>query len=119
MSILREHFPRLSETVVAVGGHRVTLAAAIAIVAGWAAVGASMGFPAWWLLGANMFGTLTIVLILLLVQHSKDRNMRAVQVKVDELIRSSEAGNHLIGLEQRADDEAAALIDQGRVQADT
>jgi low affinity Fe/Cu permease len=35
--------------------------------------------------------------MLLLLQHARAVNVLAIQTKLDELIRSSNAGNHLIG----------------------
>jgi len=34
------------------------------------------------------------------MQRSQNRDMKALQVKVGELIRSNEAGNHMIGIER-------------------
>lgn len=101
MRFLNENFPGLSDRAVAIAGHRVALAGVAAATACWVGVGLVAGFPVWWFLAANMIGTLVTVFILLLVQHSQNRDMQALQIKVDELIRSSEAGNHLIGLERR------------------
>lgn len=114
MRVLDEHFPRLSEIAVAVSGHRVAIALGGAVAVSWTAVGITVGFPTWWFLYANMIGTLVTVLILLLIQHSQNRDMQAVQIKVDELIRSSEAGNHLIGLHERAPEDADALMENRR-----
>jgi low affinity Fe/Cu permease len=47
-----------------------------------------------------MLGTLTTIIVLLVMQHSQNRDMHALQVKVDELIRSSDAGNPMIGVER-------------------
>nr|WP_244490442.1 low affinity iron permease family protein [Rhizobium sp. Root708] len=65
----------------------MTLAGGVAVAVGWIATGAVSGFQTWWYLYANIIGTLATVLILPLVQHSQNRNMRAMQIKVDELIR--------------------------------
>jgi len=53
-----------------------------------------------------MVGTLIVFFILLLVQHSQNRDMMALQTKLDELIRSSKAGNHWIAAEKK---EAEAI----------
>jgi low affinity Fe/Cu permease len=57
-------------------------------------------FPSERYLVTDMLGTLTTVIVLLVMQHSQNRDMHALQGKVDELIRSSDAGNHLIGVER-------------------
>ncbi|MBB5664969.1 low affinity Fe/Cu permease [Rhizobium leguminosarum] len=72
----------------------------------WAAAGLSFSFPRQWFLLTNMMGTLIIFFILLLVQHSQNRDMVALQTKLNELIRSSKAGNHWIAAEKK---EAEAI----------
>ena len=58
-----------------------------------------------------MFGTLVSLFLLLIMQHSQNRDMAALQVKVDELIRSSEAGNHMIGIERLEAEELERLAE--------
>jgi low affinity Fe/Cu permease len=58
-----------------------------------------------------MVGTLVTLFLLLIMQLSQNRDMAALQVKVDELIRSSEAGNHMIGVERLEAEELARLAD--------
>jgi low affinity Fe/Cu permease len=64
------------------------VAFAIVIVAYWVAHSALDGFPDEWFLIANMARTLISVLVLLL-QHSQNRDMLALQTKVDQLLRSA------------------------------
>jgi low affinity Fe/Cu permease len=101
----------LSDAAVAVVGHRIAVGAVPFLVLGWVATGYLQGFPAWWFLFANIIGTLVTAFVLILVQHSQNRDMAALQMKVDELIRSSEAGNHWIAAEQRSDEEFRGLLD--------
>lgn len=91
---------RLSEGVVAVAGHRLAVMTAIVVVAVWSAAGVEFGLPTRWYLLTNVLGTVTTLLVLLIMQHSQNRDMHALQVKADELIRASEARNHLIGAER-------------------
>ncbi|MBY5552565.1 low affinity iron permease family protein [Rhizobium leguminosarum] len=98
---MRSHFRQISDLVVLWAGHRVVPVTLIAFAAIWAAVGLSFSFPRQWFLLTNMVGTLIIFFILLLVQHSQNRDMTALHAKLDELIRSSEAGNHWIAAEKK------------------
>jgi low affinity Fe/Cu permease len=59
-----------------------------------------------------MVGTLIIFFILLLVQHSQNRDMTALHTKLDELIRSSEAGNHWIAAEKKDADAIEGMRQQ-------
>jgi low affinity Fe/Cu permease len=117
MRILHKHYPRLSDAAVALAGHRLAVVLVTVLALGWTAIGIATAFPRWWFVQANMAGTLGAVLILLLVQHSQNRDMQALQVKVDELIRASGAGTHLIGLERREQQEAVALVKRRDPQA--
>lgn len=54
--------------------------------------------------------TLATCLILAFLQHSQNREMRALQTKVDELIRSSGARNHMIGVERLERKEGAPVV---------
>ena len=105
------NFLGMSETAVWLAGHRLVLAAAIILVAAWCVAGAALGLPARWFLLSNMFGTMLTLFILLLIQHSQNRDMRALQVKLDELIRSSDAGDHMIGAERLEADELARMAE--------
>jgi low affinity Fe/Cu permease len=98
----RSKFPRLSEAAVAVAGNRLVLPGVFAAVASWCGLGMLLRFPREWLLLSNMIGTVSALCILLLMQHSQNRDMHALQVKVDELIRTSDgARNDLIAVERR------------------
>lgn len=104
-------FLNLSETVVWLAGHFLVLAGAAALVVVWCAVGFALGLPKEWHLLSAMFGTLVTLFLLLIMQHSQNRDMAALQVKVDELIRSSEAGNHMIGIERLEAEELERLAE--------
>lgn len=106
---IRAAFLNVSETAVWLAGHRLVLAGAAALVVVWCAVGFALGWPREWHFVSAMIGTLVTLFLLLIMQHSQNRDMAALQVKVDELIRSSEAGNHMIGVERLEAEEFARL----------
>ena len=105
-------FRQISDLAVSWAGHRVVPVMLIAFIALWAAVGLSISFPRQWFLLTNMLGTLTIFFILLLVQHSQNRDMMALHAKLDELIRSSKAGNHWIAAEKNDADAIEGMRQQ-------
>jgi len=87
------------------------LAGVVVAAIGWCALGLAIGFPQGWFLSSNIGGTTLTLVLLLLKQHSQNRDMHALQAKVDELIRSSEvAGNHWIGAEQREVREIEQMV---------
>ena len=97
-------FHRTSLAVSAAVGHGVVLAAVTMAILAWIGIGIWSSFPTEWLLVANMSGTIAIFLILLAIRHSQQIHMRAIHTKLDELIRVSEGGNHMIGSERLADE---------------
>jgi low affinity Fe/Cu permease len=109
---IQDEFPGWSSAAVRFIGHQHALALAFGGMAAWVAFGVADRFPAEWLLLTNLVCTVVILLMLLLVQHAQNREMRAVQIKLDALITSSEAGNHWIAAE-RLDVEA---IDEMRAR---
>ncbi|MBX4972507.1 low affinity iron permease family protein [Rhizobium lentis] len=112
---MRWRFRLISDSAVAWAGHRVIPVALIGFIALWTAVGLTFSFPRQWFLLTNMVGTLVTFLILLLVQHSQNRDMKALHAKLDELIRSSEAGNHWIAAETK---DADAIEDMRQQHQD-
>jgi low affinity Fe/Cu permease len=97
---IEEEFPGWSSSAVRFIGHQHVLALAFTSMLAWLVFGVVYDFPAEWLLLTNLVCTMVILLMLLLVQHSQNRDMRAMQIKLDALITSSEAGNHWIAAEQ-------------------
>lgn len=79
------------------------LAAGIVIV--WAVSGPIFGFSDTWQLVINTGTTIVTFLMVFLIQNSQNRDSAAIQVKLDELIRVSEARNSLVGIEHLTDDE--------------
>ncbi|MDI3562503.1 low affinity iron permease family protein [Bradyrhizobium sp. Arg816] len=79
------------------------LAAGIVIV--WAVSGPLFGYSDTWQLVINTGTTIVTFLMVFLIQNSQNRDSAAIQVKLDELIRVSEARNSLVGIEHLTDDE--------------
>ncbi|NLR97034.1 hypothetical protein HGP17_09315 [Rhizobium sp. P38BS-XIX] len=96
----RARFLSISEATVRFAGGKVVLVAAVGLVIIWCAAGIMARLPIEWFFLTNMFGTAGALFMLLIMQHSQNRDMAALQVKIDNLIRSSDTGNHMIGVER-------------------
>jgi low affinity Fe/Cu permease len=91
------------------GGHSAFLIA-VALVIVWAAFGPITRFSDGWMLVINTSTTIITFLMVFVIQSSQNRDTRALQVKIDELIRAtSGARNSLIDLEQLTPTEIADL----------
>lgn len=72
------------------------------IVAGLLVYGAITGFPHGWQTFVYSAGAVLSVLMLFLLQHTTNRETKAILVKLDELIQSSDqAHNEVMGLEHQ------------------
>ena len=68
-------------------GRPAALAAAVTVIVGWACTGPLFGFSDTWQLVINT-GTIVTFLMVFLIQNTQNRDAEAIQVKLDELIRS-------------------------------
>ncbi len=94
-------------------GRPATFAIAVLIILVWAATGPAFHFSDTWQLVINTGTTIVTFLMVFLIQNTQNRDSEAVQVKLDELIRSIEgAHNALLDLEE------LELQDLERIRAD-
>jgi low affinity Fe/Cu permease len=62
------------------------------------------GFPSRWQMGFSTVSSAIVIMLLFAVKHTQDRQQTALQLKLDELIRSIPAADdHLVQIE-RADE---------------
>ena len=83
---------------------------AAALAAVWLVVGLVEGFPTWW--QATLYGTSAMVtfVMVFVIQHTQNKQIIALQRKLDELIRASNrADNSLISVEEAPENELQQL----------
>ncbi len=87
-------------------GTPAAFALACGTVVVWLVTGPLFGFSDTWQLIINTGTTIVTFLMVFLVQHTQNRDARALHLKIDELLRSLKAArNRLINLENCTDDE--------------
>jgi low affinity Fe/Cu permease len=73
---------------------------AVAVVAAWALTGPAFGFSETWQLVINTGTTIVTFLMVFLIQHSQNKETRALQLKLNELLAAMQgASNRLIDVE--------------------
>ena len=81
----------------------------VAAVLLWAVTGPVFKFSETWQLVINTGTTIVTFLMVFLIQNTQNRDGAAVQTKLDELIRSSDAEDEFIGIEKLTDKELETL----------
>ena len=107
MSERFSHFSTWSATKV---GSYWAFIAALGLVVAWAVTGPLFGFSNTWQLVINTSTTIVTFLMVFLLQYDQNRNAQALQVKLDELIRSTKgARNLLVDAEDMSDEQLEEL----------
>jgi low affinity Fe/Cu permease len=76
----------------------------------WLAVGPVVGFSSSWLLVPSALASIVALLLVVLLQYSQNRDTRALQLKLDEVIRAvADARNDLVRLEELPDEQLAGI----------
>lgn len=80
-------------------GKPMTFVVAVVFVVVWAISGPFFGYSETWQLVINTSTTIITFLMVFVLQNSQNRDGKALQAKLDELILSSRAQNKFVGIE--------------------
>jgi low affinity Fe/Cu permease len=87
----RDAFAAVARRVEAAVGSPWATLAALATVVAWAATGPLFGWSDTWQLVINTGTTIVTFLMVFLIQNAQTRDVRAIHLKLDELLRATTA----------------------------
>jgi len=112
---MSELFRKAAAKVSCVLGSPAAFIVATILVVLWAAFGPYFGYSDTWQLVINTSTTIGTFLMLFVLQNSQNRDTKAINIKLDELLRAIEgARNRLVDLENATDDDLDKLESEFR-----
>lgn len=112
-------FETFASAVAGWTGKPAAFVAAFAVIVVWAVSGPIFDYSETWQLIVNTATTIVTFLMVFVLQNSQNRDVRALQAKLDELILTSQAENSFVGIEKLDEQELKRLIDRLEEQART
>jgi low affinity Fe/Cu permease len=106
---MSQAFGRFSTWVANIIGRPATFVAALALIMIWAITGPFFGYSDAWQLIVNTSTTIITFLMIFVLQNTQNRDGKAFQAKLDELILTSAAENRFIGVEKLSEKELRDL----------
>lgn len=107
---MKETFRKVSNRVSAAAGSAAAFCLAVLIIIVWAVTGPLFNFSDTWQLIINTGTTIVTFLMVFLIQNTQNRDGKAMQLKLDELIRvTTHARGSFVSLERLTDEELAIL----------
>jgi low affinity Fe/Cu permease len=110
---MQERFRRFAAATGSVFGSSWAFLCAVALVATWGLLGPTYHYSAMWQLVVNTGTSIVTFLMVFLIQNTQNRDMRAIHLKLDELLRAvQDARTELVSLEERPDSELSELKEE-------
>ncbi len=110
---MHERFQKAAQKTAKLVGRESAFIIAATVVVLWAALGPVFHFSDTWQLVINTSTTIVTFLMVFLIQATQNRDARAIQLKLDELIRATKkARNLLTDLEDATEEELDAFQEQ-------
>jgi len=106
----QDHFGKFANSCSSYLGSRWAFAAAVGVIIIWAITGPIYHYSDTWQLVINTGTTIVTFLMVFLIQNTQNRDARAINLKLNELIESIKAAkNEMIDIEHLSDAELDVL----------
>lgn len=110
---MRDTFRKLASKISVMAGNAITFLLALTVIIVWAVTGPVFGFSDTWQLVINTGTTIVTFLMVFLIQNTQNRDGKAMQLKLDELIRSTKsARDSFMDLESLTDEDLATIDEE-------
>ena len=111
----KSFFEKFANWITAFTGSSVAFIGATSIVILWAITGPIFNYSETWQLVINTGTTIITFLMVFLIQKAQNKDGKAIQIKLNELIAANEkASNRIVDIEDLTDSELDALQEQFR-----
>ena len=106
-------FTRFAKHTATLAGKPLTFVLAVVVLIVWGVTGPLFGFSDTWQLVINTGTTIVTFLMVFLIQNTQNRDTEAIQIKLDELIRSMKGTREeVMDLEELDEKELDAIRDE-------
>lgn len=113
MQEVKSRFVKFAQMISCYAGSPYSFMVALGIIILWAVTGPLFDYSETWQLMVNTGTTIVTFLMVFLVQNTQNRDSKAMQVKLDELIRCKEGAHTvLLDIEQLTDEELDRIREQ-------
>jgi low affinity Fe/Cu permease len=102
-------FRKIATRISVATGHATAFILAFLLVLGWAVAGPLFDFSNTWQLFINTGTTITTFLMVFLIQNTQNRDGKAMQLKLDELLLATRGRDAFVDLEDMSDEELDEL----------
>lgn len=110
-------FTRIANDVAVAAGKPFTFILCCLVIVVWGVSGPVFGFSDTWQLIINTGTTIITFLMVFLIQNTQNRDNVAIQAKLDELVRVTDAKNAFIGIEHLTEEEVEHFREQSEAAA--
>ncbi len=110
---MNDTFRKIAGWISGIAGSPFAFLLAVAIIILWWLSGPQFDYSDTWQLVINTGTTIVTFLMVFLIQNTQNRDAKAIQIKLDELLRATKgARTSFVNMEELPDEELEALQDE-------
>jgi low affinity Fe/Cu permease len=113
MVVVKQHFSRFAHTIAFKLASAWSYVAGFLLILAWVVSGPYFNYSPQWQFAMTAGTSIATFLLVLILQHTEFRQTKAIQLKLDELLRAMErARTDLVHLEAKPDEEIETLDEE-------